>query len=106
MGNTTNKDFNLVKAEELCLSYIKVRQAVKTEFISELISYQHFFGKTSIVDYKLSLSRRYQKRTVQSVLEDLGNYKIVDFYSQTDYGCHGTGKHTYSVITFTTAEGL
>lgn len=104
MGNTTNKDFNLVKAEQLCLSYIKARQAAKTEFISELIRYQHFFEVKSIVDCKLLLSRRYLKRTVQSVLADLG-YKIVSFYNQTDYEYHGTGKETYSVITFTTAEG-
>lgn len=104
MGNTTNKDFNLVKTEQLCLSYIKARQAARTEFVSELISYQHFFGEKSIVDCKLGLSRRYLKRTVQSVLADLG-YKIVSFYNQTDYEYCGTGKHTYSVITFTTAEG-
>lgn len=105
MGNTTNKDFNLVKAEALYLSYNRARQPDKTEFISELIRYQYFFGETSIVNCKLSLSRCYQKRTVQSVLEDLCHYKIVSFYSQTDYGHDGAGNATYSVITFTTAEG-
>ena len=105
MSNTANKDFNLVKAEQLCLYFIKVRQAAKTEFISELIKYQHFFGEKSIVNCKLMLSRRYLKRTAQSVLADLGHYKIVSFYNQTDYEYHGTDKHTYSVITFTTAGG-
>lgn len=104
MGNTTNKDFDIVKAEQLCLRYIRARQIAKTQFISELIGYQHFFGENSIVNCKLGLSRRYQRRTVQSVLSDLG-YKIVSFHSQTDSEYLGAGKHTYSVITFTTAEG-
>lgn len=104
MSSTTNKDFNIVKAQELCLSYTKARQVAKTKLILELIIYQRFFGEQSIVDCKLSLNRCYQKRTVEAVLSDLG-YKIVSFYNQTDYEYHGTDKHTYSVITFTTAEG-
>lgn len=103
MSIATNKDFNLVKAEQLCSSYIKARQAAKTELIAELIGYQHFFGDTSIVDCKLGLSRRYQRRTVNSVLSDLG-YKIVSFHTQTNYEYFGPAKHTFSVLTFTTAE--
>lgn len=104
MSNSTSKDFNIVKAEQLCLSYIKNRQAAKTEFISELISYQHFFGDVSIVNCKLILNRHYQKKTVESVLSDLG-YKIVSFYSQTRcaYILNSNRKHICSVLTFTTA---
>ncbi len=105
MSNSTSKDFNLVKAKQLCLSYIKARQSAKKEFITELIHYQYFFGKESIVNCKLGLTKRYKKKTVEAVLSDLG-YKIVSFHSQTDYEYRGTGKHTYSVLTFTTAEGV
>lgn len=103
MGNAT-KDFNLVKAEQLCFDCIRARQLSKAEFITELIDYQYFFGDKSIVDCKLGLSRRYRKQTVEAVLSKLG-YKIVSFHSQTDYEYRGIGKHTYSVLTFTTAEG-
>lgn len=104
MSNSTSKDFNLVKAEQLCLEYIKARQAAKTEFISELISYQHFFGDMSIVNCKLRLDKCYKRKTIESVLSDLG-YKLVSFSNQTNYVLYQTKKHTHSVITFTTAEG-
>lgn len=105
MANMTiNKDFNLVKAECCCLDYIKSRQPAKTEFIVELISLQHFFGETSIVDCKLGLCKRYRKKTVEDVLSNLG-YKLVSFYYQTDFSLNGGETSTYSVITFTTADG-
>lgn len=104
MNHSTSKDFNLVKAEQLCLFYIKNRQAAKTEFLTELISYQHFFGETSILNCKLGLSKRYLRKTAECVLSDLG-YKLIHFCNQTNSAIDGSEKATFSVITFTTAEG-
>lgn len=58
-----------------------------------------------MVNCKLSLSRRFKRKTVESVLKDL-NYKLISFSSQTNYPLNWDEKpHTLSVITFTTAEG-
>ncbi len=100
-NTTTNKDFNLVKAQLRCIDYIKARQAAKTECITDLICLQNFFKETSIVDYKIALSRRYHKKTVEDVLSDIG-YKLVSFSYVTLLD--GSKKDTRSVITFTNAE--
>lgn len=74
----SNKNFNIDKAKELRLIYIKKRHYAKKNFIECLISYQHFFGNTSIVGCTLAINHNYQKRTIESVCDDLG-YKLVKF---------------------------
>lgn len=70
------KRFDINKANELLKVYKKKRQFGKVSFLKELISYQNFFGDKSILDCDLLLSKNYQKRTVETVLSDLG-YSLV-----------------------------
>lgn len=83
----SNKNFNIDKAQELRLIYIKKRHYAKKNFIDDLLSYQYFFGDLSIVGCTLSTTHIYQKRTIKAVCDDLGynlvefgHYKMIDFY--------------------------
>ena len=100
MDNSSNKKFDIEKAYSLLVDYVKNNKFAKASFIAELISYQNFFGDTSIVNCKLGLYKVFHRRTVVSVLADM-KYKIVSFHSQTDYSLDRTVTHTYSVLTFT-----
>lgn len=67
-----NKRFDVDKANELLTVYKKKRKFAKATFLEELIYYQNFFGNKSILNCDLLLSKKYQKRTVEAVLSDLG----------------------------------
>lgn len=75
--------FDVEKAENLCKVYHTKRHYAKERVLKELIRCQVFFGNTSIVDCKLSLSNHYQKRTVQSVLNEFG-YSLVHIKTHHD----------------------
>lgn len=68
-----NGFFDVAKAEELLATYNSERKkSAKVKLLKELISWQIFFGETPIVGVKICLEHRYQKRTIYSVLTDLG----------------------------------
>ena len=101
MDNSSNKKFDIEKAYSLLVDYVKNNKFAKASFIAELISYQNFFGNTSIVNCKLGLSKVFRHKTVKSVLADM-DYKMISFYSQTNCSLYGTETYTFSVLTFTT----
>ncbi len=104
MSNSVNKSFDLIAAFNLFKSYSQKRQRAKANFIAELIGCQIFVGSKSIVTYEVRVTKRYHKRTVTAVLDDM-NYKIVSFHYQSNYSLADNRKHTYTIITFTPAEG-
>lgn len=104
MSNSVNKAFSLVEAFNLFKSYSQKRQRAKANFIAELIGCQIFVGSKKIVNYEVRVTKRYHKKTVTAVLDDM-NYKIVSFHYQSNYSLADNKKHTYTVITFTPAEG-
>lgn len=84
----SNKNFNISRAFELKEIYKKSHHYAKERFIEELVSYQYFFGSDSIVGCKLFTNHNYQKRTVESVLNDLG-YELVTFSHTRQRGLYG-----------------
>ena len=75
------KNFNIGKAQQLCLVYKKKRQYSKAQLVSKLIEWQHFFGTQSIVGVKISLCDCYRRKTVETVLKDLGYELEPDSFS-------------------------
>lgn len=68
------------KAEKLSLIYHKKRHYAKEKFVKELITCQHrnpLFE--SIVGCEIITDSSFQKRTIESVCNDLG-YNLVEFY--------------------------
>lgn len=100
----TNTDFDLVKAKQLLDTYIKNHNNSKRRFLVELISFQTFFGSTSILNYNLSLCGYYQKKTVNSVLSDLG-YHLTYYKNVSNRDLCGVIQNRSSNISFTVAEG-
>lgn len=84
-----NKNFSIDKAQQLRLSYKQKRQYAKERVVEQLISWQYFFGTTSIIGVHISLSNYYQRRTVEAVCKDLG-YKLVFFSNPVQRGLYGT----------------
>lgn len=64
--------FDIGKAEKLIGIYKKNRHYAKTLLLAELISWQYFFGNKSIAGVKISPKHCYSKKTVKTVLDDLG----------------------------------
>lgn len=83
-----NKKFNIDRALRLSTIYKKKRQYAKVKFVESLISYQYFFGSTSIVGCKLSTPQNFQKRTLEAVLDDLG-YHLATFSHTRQRGLYG-----------------
>lgn len=72
------KNFDIGKADELRIVYKKKQYYAKEKLIIDLIGWQSLFGKTSIVGVRISLNHRYKKKTIVSVLDDLG-YQLVSY---------------------------
>lgn len=85
------KNFDVDKAAQLCIAYKKKRHYEKALLLAELISWQIFFGNTSIVGIQISLNRIYKKNTIKIVLSDLG-YELMSY--KTDYVGVIPGKST------------
>ena len=71
------KTFDIDKARELRIVYKKKRHYAKEELVGSLITRQRI-NKNSIVGIYISLNHIYKKKTIQTVLDDLG-YKLT-FY--------------------------
>lgn len=78
------KIFDVEKAEELCIAYKKKRHYAKVKLLNSLISDQYFFGDASIVGTKVTILCICQKKTIESVLHDLG-YNLT-FYQTGFFG--------------------
>ncbi len=85
---TIVEKFDISKAYHLQMSYKKSRKVAKQKLVEELISWQHFFGTTSITGVKISLPCCYRKSTVESVLNDLG-YNLDYFSTSIQRGLYG-----------------
>jgi len=73
VNNMSNyKIFDIDKAEKLLPVYKKKRHYAKALLLSEIISWQYFFGNTSIVGVKISMKHHYKTKTINTVLNDLG----------------------------------
>lgn len=83
------KIFDTDEAQRLLPVYKKKRHYAKAMLLTELISYQLFFGThTSIVGAKLSFVHCFKKKTVETVLNDL-NYKLLSFSTPMQRGLYG-----------------
>lgn len=92
--------FDTDKAEKLLPVYKKRRHYAKARLLAELISWQYFFGNASIVGVKVSMEHRYKRKTIQTVLNDLG-YIITSYKTITIHPyCFGTSI-TFTEFTFT-----
>lgn len=74
--------FDTCKAEQLLEKYKVARKEKERKVLSDLISWQNFFGEYSIVGANISLTYLCGKKTIKKVLYDMG-YKI-DTYSTND----------------------
>jgi len=97
------KNFDIDKAEKLLPVYKQKRHYAKAMLITEIISWQYFFGNASIVGVKVSLNRRYKRKTIKTVLNDLG-YELTSYRNVTvhPYIC-GTSE-TFTEFTFTSKD--
>lgn len=73
----TNKDFDIVKAEQLLQEYSQKKDKLKKSLLTDLINYHRNLSR-SIVNEELLIEKRYSKNLVSSVLNDLG-YDLVLF---------------------------
>lgn len=78
------KLFPIETAKQLLENYKKKRHFAKAEFINELIELQYFFGNTTILNCELLMNRLYRKRTIMSVLNDMG-YTDIKIKAVIDY---------------------
>ena len=76
------ENFNLSKAEKFLANYKKNRHYAKEMLLTELISWQYFFGNSSIVGVKISTVQCYSRKTIETVLNDLG-YMLTSYKTTT-----------------------
>lgn len=94
------KIFNIDEAQRLLPVYKKKRNYAKAMLLTELISWQDFFGNSSIVGVKVSTEHRYKRKTIQTVLNDLG-YILTSYRTVTTHPYCCVTSITFTEFTFT-----
>ncbi len=85
--------FAIDKAIELAKIYHDERHYKRESILKQLIAFQEFCGRSSILKSRILLSKSYKKRIVKKVLKDL-NYKLTFFHN----GYHGKNATTKTTL--------
>lgn len=88
--------FDTCKAKQLMETYKAARKEKESKVLSDLISWQEFFGECSIIGANIGLTYFCNKKTIKKVLYDMG-YKLDTYSAKEQIDLQGVnhGKETY-----------